>query len=168
MEEGTRLTIEKCTVTAVLAAWYLLMPQTGYANSPDSSVMDHLMSIVSHANVWHLGGNLFVVWLIRRRMYLLPSLVTAFVMSFIPAFGLWPIGLTMGFSGVLFAIAGIKWGIYSRHMDENQNGRVAWVNFLTKVLPLALIGIVIPHINWCIHLYCLMTGFTYGRFNKHI
>lgn len=162
-----RLTIEKTVLTVVLVTCYVLMPVTGYTNSLSlSGIPNHLIYMFSHANVWHLAGNLFVLWILKRRLYLLPAVIIGFVCSFLPAFGLWPIGITVGFSGVLFAVIGIKWGVYCNSFAEA--GRLFEVcaieEFYIKVLPLALIGIIIPHINWCLHLYCLLVGFLFGRF----
>jgi len=164
--------IEKTAVTAVLVLYWLLGVQTGYQNgyadgTPVGTVMEeHVLAMVSHAGAWHLAGNLFVLWLIAGRLHLLPSLAIAFLMSFVPAFGIvWPMsGVTMGFSGVLFAIIGIKWGIYCRSFDPAGTAfvRRAVREFCVKVLPFALIGIFIPQVNWCVHLYCVLTGFAYG------
>lgn len=165
----TRLTMEKTALTAVMVLWFLLMPVTGYTASLSlSEIPTHLIYMISHANVWHLAGNLFVLWILKRRLYLLPAAVIGFVCSFLPSFGLWPVGMTVGFSGVLFAIVGIKWGVYCRSFSYAGwlFERASYEEFCMKVLPFALIGIVIPHVNWCLHLYCLMTGFLFGRFLK--
>jgi len=162
--------VKKYTVMAVLVLWYILMPQTGYESSPDGNALEHAMSILSHANIWHLAANLFALWLVRNRMYLLPSLAIAFIMSFLPVWGIWQIGITMGFSGVLFAVFGIKWGVYCQDSADKSPlcGYEANWRFVTRVLPFAVCGILIPHINWCIHTYCLLAGFVYGRYNRHI
>lgn len=169
------ITIEKICVTVVLVAWYVLMPQTGYRSGCcDDAPMEHLLAMVSHAGVWHLACNLFVLWIMTRRLYLIPSMVIALVMSFVPSFGIiFPLdGVTMGFSGVLFAIVGIKWGVYCRHEDGRwpsdplYRKRKPYREFATKVLPFALVGILIPNINWCIHTYCLLAGLVYGRFQR--
>lgn len=174
--------VERMAVTVVLVLWWVIMPKVGYGGANDTpcpELLRHALYMVSHANVWHLLGNLFVLWIMRGKMYLVPSLVVAVVMSFVPACGtLWDaIGcgsaaaqptegvVTMGFSGVLFAIIGVKWGIWCRSFVVAgwPFERDAYLEFCAKVLPFALIGAVIPHVNWCLHLYCLMGGFLYGR-----
>ena len=166
-----RIVIEKIAISLVLTIWYLFLPVVGYeANDYESvNIPTHLAYMLSHANVWHLLGNLFVLWIMSNRLYLLPSVFIAFLCSFIPVFGIWPIGMTVGFSGVLFAIAGIKWGVYCRSfvLAGRWFEREALIEFAMKALPFALIGIVIPHINWCIHLYCMLSGFVYGRYYRH-
>jgi membrane associated rhomboid family serine protease len=169
-----RLTIEKTAVTAVLAAWYFFGPQYGYENglTPKVSLPDHVLYMLSHANVWHLLGNLFVLWIMRNRLYLASSVLIAFAASFLPVFSpVWPLdGVTMGFSGVIFAIFGVKWGVCCQSFRPAGMDAVrekTW-EFATKVVPFAIAGIIIPHVNWCLHLYCLLMGFAYGRWRwKH-
>ena len=167
-----RLTVEKTAVTAVLTLWYLLCPQIGYENSltPLEPLWAHALYMVSHANVWHLMGNLFVLWIMRNRIYLFASVMIAFAASFLPVYGLfWPLeGVTMGFSGVLFAIFGVKWGAYCQSFEPGgkRMTREAHAEFAVKAMPFALIGIAIPHVNWCLHLYCLLGGFAYGRWGR--
>lgn len=166
-----KLIIEKTVLTAVLTIWWIAGPMIGYGGEDCrdtaiyTTIMGHTLYWLSHANVWHLAGNVFVLWLIRYRLYLLPSVVIAVVCSWIPAFGLWPMGMTVGFSGVIFAVFGIKWGVYCRSFAEAgwlfERGAIE--EFCMKALPFALIGIVIPHVNWCLHLYCILAGFCYGR-----
>lgn len=161
-----RETIEKCVVTAVLVVSFALLPAVGYRNGETGQLLPHAAYMLCHANVWHLAGNLFVLWIMRGKLHLIPSVMIAFLTSFIPSWSMWgEVGVTMGFSGVLFAIAGIKWGVYCRYASAMGRlfGRTAIREFMMKALPFALIGIFIPHINWCIHLYCMLAGFAYGR-----
>ncbi len=161
--------IEKYVVTAVLVACYLFAPAIGYENGDVENTLPHIAYMFCHANVWHLAGNLFVLWIMHGRLYLIPSLVIAFLCSFIPGFSIYgDVGMTMGFSGVLFAIAGIKWGVYCMYASSMGQifGKSAFHDFLMKALPFAVIGILIPHINWCIHLYCMLLGFVYGRYRR--
>lgn len=172
MRKPERLTIEKLAVTAVLVLCWILMPVTGYDDGDSHGLgvgrvfVGHVLYMLSHANVWHLAGNLFVLWLLRQRLYLLPSVAIAFLCSWIPAIGLWPLEMTVGFSGVIFAVFGIKWGVYCRSFAEAGRlfERAAVEEFCMKALPFALIGIIIPHVNWCLHLYCILAGFLYGRY----
>lgn len=156
--------VEKTVISVVLTACWLLLPAVGYQ---DCDIKDaaHFYYMFCHVNIWHLAGNLFVLWLMRGRLYLMPSLLIAYWCSLIPAFSIYgDVGMTIGFSGVLFAIWGIKWGAYCRrNIIPLDRYEVIW-RFMTKVLPFAMIGIVIPHVNWCLHLYCLLAGFVYGRF----
>ena len=161
--------IEKCAVTLVLVAYWLFLPAVGYTNGDTENIKVHLLYIVSHANIWHLAGNLLCLWLIRRKLYLCSSLVIAFLASLIPAFSIYgDVGVTLGFSGVLFAIVGTKWGVYCRicrqtHIAQWKN---ALSQFMIRILPFALLGILIPHVNWCLHTYCLLAGFAYGWFRR--
>lgn len=156
---------EKFALTFVILTYWLFAPQVGYDNGDTDNIPAHVYYMLSHANIWHLAANLFVLWFMRGKLYILPSLMIAFLASFIPACTLWgEVGVTMGFSGVLFAIYGIKWGVYCKSKYGLLPSACAFDEFLLKAVPFALIGILIPHLNWCIHLYSLLAGYFYGRF----
>lgn len=157
---------EKLLVTLMLVAWYIWMPQVGYTSSIEGS--EHFTYMLCHANIWHLAGNVFVLWMIPGKLYLAGSIVIAFLSTYLPALGsVWDgllfDGQTMGFSGVLFAIAGVQWGKHIWLQSSRYKQRKETWTFLTKALPWTLAGVLIPHINWSIHLYCMMFGFIYGR-----
>ena len=182
----------KAIIAVILIACYLCLPQTGYIssefipthNTDTENIPAHILYMLSHANIWHLAGNLLVLLWWKGRLHLPSSLAIAFVFSFLPVFGLWPMGITMGFSGVLFAMIGTQWGIYCRHRSSSchrsqrffaglshhslciSKGLISKPTsiFLCRILPFAALGIFIPHINWCLHTYCLLAGFIYGRF----
>lgn len=149
----------KTILSIIMVAWYVFMPITGYDNGSISPTLPHFLYIWSHANIWHLAGNLFVLWLLRGQLYIYKSILVAFLCSFIPAIGLWPIGITVGFSGVLFATAGIKYGVYCKNASFRH---LAFAEFCMKALPFTFIFIIVPHVNWCLHLYCLLAGFACG------
>ena len=153
-------------VTAILVATFAMLPAVGYRNGQTEQLLPHVAYMFCHANVWHLAGNLFVLWIMRGRLHMIPSVLIAFLLSYLPSCSIWgEVGTTLGFSGVLFAIAGIKWGIYYRYAEEMGEifGKEAFVEFMIKALPFAIMGIFIPYVNWCIHFYCMMAGFVYGR-----
>lgn len=158
-------TIQKTVVTLVLVSWFLLMPHTGYC--PDSNDLEHFTYLLSHANILHLAGNLFVLWLMRLKN-LYAALLIAVLASYMPAVGsIWDgfafDSITIGFSGVLFAIVGTGWGWAIRNTDDTLQRTIWYRQFATKVLPFAILGLFVPHINWCLHTYCLLAGFIYGR-----
>lgn len=162
-----RETFEKIAITLVLVAWWIILPVTGYTSADDDDMWPHLAYMLSHVNIWHLAGNLIVLWIMRGRLYVIPSMPIAFIASFMPAFGIWgDLGMTVGFSGVLFAIGGIKWGVYCTRRYGRYFSACALDDFMRKALPFALIGILIPHLNWCLHLYALIFGYVYGRGKK--
>lgn len=163
--------IEKTIVTLLLCGWYVEGQQVGY-HQGDMSPLLHLQAMVSHANIWHLAGNLFVIYLLRR-LYIVPAVLLAFVASYIPTVGtLWDllgccdaaIDGTMGFSGAIFAMLGIMWG---RHFVEYAGkdrfyGCCVIEAFCKNMLPWALIGFFIPHICWELHFYSLVLGVIWG------
>ena len=153
MKRPTRLTIEKTAMTVMTLSWWLFLPPMGYA-AGDPDILHHLAYIFSHANIWHLAGNLFVLWMLRQDIHLIPSLAVAVAASYLPAWSIYgELGTTIGMSGVLFAIAGIRWGLCDKPFSV----------FAVKALPFVMIGFFIPNINWCIHLYSLVSGYIYGR-----
>lgn len=166
--EDVRVT-EKLLVTLALVSWYAAGHKIGYSHNT-YNLEEHALYILSHANVWHLIGNLFVMWMLKR-FPIIPALLIAFFVSFIPTSGtLWcllgydTVGVTMGFSGVLFAMLGINWGNQVTFYWQKSSfvGTHVIDNFCKKMLPWALIGFFIPHVNWELHLFSLMTGFLYG------
>lgn len=193
-------TVEKVVMTMVLTLWWLFGPVVGYgdileggpAGNPTGTiveiVMPHVLYMVSHASFWHLLGNVFVLWMVNGRLFLWRALAIAFLCSWLPGVGsIWeivnnePVALTVGFSGVLFAIFGIKWGHYcvGQHKGKiSRKGRVLdeqrtalsekrLKRFCTHVLPFAVIGFFVPHLNWTIHLYCLTAGFFVGMLDGY-
>ena len=155
---------EKFILSFVILTFWLLLPKVGYENGDTENVLAHILYIFCHVNLWHFFGNIFVLWFIRGKLYLVPSLMIAFLVSFIPAWSVWgEVGVTMGFSGVLFAIYGIKWGVHCRRKYGLDFSMSTNKDFLLKAMPFALIGIIIPNLNWCIHLYSLLAGYIYGR-----
>ena len=141
-----------------LVGSYFLLPKYGFTSSfyPLSS---HLLYPLSHANIWHLMANCLCLYLLRCPLHIVASYTIAVLCSFLPCplfidmlfFG-GSEGVTYGFSGVLFAIVGIAWGRAGRFREMLSRNK--W--FL-------IIPAFIPHINFLIHLYCLIAGYAYGR-----
>lgn len=162
---------DKCFVTSVLAGCWLAGVQVGYCDD-GGTIWEHILYIVSHGSMLHLAGNLFVLWVLRGRLWLWQAVMVAVVMSFVPSLpGVWdafcPDGkssgtVTMGFSGVLFAIIGAKWG-EAVQRSSGERRAAAWRAFVTKVMPFVLAGAFIPHVNWSLHACCLGGGLLTGR-----
>lgn len=157
-------TVEKLAVAVVLCFVAVVFQPA----KPADALYRHVWWIFYHANVWHLAGNLFVLWCMTGRLWLWPSVAMTVAASWLPVVpGVWEMWdslakpasavVTLGFSGVLFAMAGVKWGVAIK------GGRVTWWTFCKKVVPVVLLGALVPHVNWSIHGYCLMMGVAYGR-----
>ena len=158
----------KAVVTLVLVAWWIAGPVVGYKPS-GGTIWEHLGWMVSHGNVWHLAGNVFVMWCLKGRLHLGVGVVTAFLCSWLPVVpGVWELFTagealsTAGFSGVLCAMIGVKWGEWIRSCNDI----AAYWTFGKRVLPWLLVGVFVPHINWSIHVYCVMAGLVYGRWKR--
>lgn len=169
----TKGTISKVMMTVLLVVWWLYGPRVGYYPVGETdghtigTIWEHVLWPLSHANVWHLAGNLWVLrWLKGERLYIRECYVMAVLCSFLPVLpGLWDIFSageplsTVGFSGVLCASIGIRWGIWAKSC----NTVAAYRTFCKRVLPFVAVGFLIPHVNWSIHLYCLLMGVMYGN-----
>ena len=140
----------KLVVSLLLVGSYFFLPKY------DS----HLLYPFSHANVFHLMANILCLWMLRCKMHLPETYLIAVLCSLLPSFSLYD-GIagggftseepTYGFSGILFAMVGISWGKIHRFRDMIQRNK--W--FL-------VIPAFIPHINFLIHIYCLLLGYLYG------
>ena len=140
-------------MSAVLVGSYFLMPKYGF--TLHSPLIDHILYPLSHANIWHLAGNILCLWMIKCKPYILATFVCAVLCSFLPCPQLPLYGgvtdPTMGFSGVLFAMVGVSWGKAHRFKD------MIWKNKWYLIIPAFL-----PHVNFLIHFYCLIAGYLFG------
>lgn len=169
----------KAVVTLVLVGWWLFGPVVGYgpageaADTMAGTIWEHLGWMVSHGNVWHLAGNVFVLWCLTGRLHVMAGVVIAFLCSWLPVLpGVWELfadgemSATVGFSGVLCGMIGVKWGAWCRTQWQTAvHGGCYWT-FAKKVMPILLVGIFVPHINWSIHVYCVTAGLLYGRWKR--
>lgn len=150
----------KIVVCLVLVGSYFFFPKYGFTAFGDS-LTNHLLYPLSHANIWHLAANILCLWMIPCRLYIFVTYSIAVLCSFLPSFCLFDSiaqgGIaelsepTYGFSGVLFAIIGISWGRVHRFRD------MLWKNKWYLIIPAFL-----PHVNFLIHIYCLLAGYLYG------
>lgn len=97
-----------------------------------------------HANVFHLGVNLLVLWSIRNRIAAAESLTVAAIGSLLPMYVGEP---TMGLSGFLFAAFGWMWG---------KTGM--WKEAFKRALPVIGCTMIVPNVNGLLHLYCFTLG----------
>jgi membrane associated rhomboid family serine protease len=147
---------QKIILSEILIVAFLFYPKVAYNISPLSfgegtGVGCHFLSIFSHANIFHLLGNLLCIWLIKCKFRLLPALAVSFVCSFLPQWSLWgSADAACGFSGVLFAVVGMAWGEVHRFKDMVRK----------CVIPLVICGLF-PNVNIFIHLYCLLLGYAF-------
>ena len=155
--DGVRLILSQ-----ILIAAYLFYPMAAYninSSLPMQGGMGwvslHFLSLFSHANIFHLLGNLLCLWLMKCRFRLPQALAISFVCSFLPQWSLWGgTELACGFSSVLFAVAGMAWGEAGRFRDMVKK----------CVLPLIIVGLF-PNVNIFIHLYALLLGYAYSHFS---
>lgn len=131
----------------------------------------HVLFPLSHANIFHLLCNMLAFAYIRGNLHFIPALIINFLASFLPVIYIYgDPALTCGFSGIIFAILGAKWGAYFYHTYiehyDPTNLRTNLRRFsLYIILPIA-ISVLIPNINWSLHLYTLIMGIFYGVIYK--
>ena len=148
----------KLVVSCILVGSYFFFPKYGFTSfnpTHPTDILSHILYPLSHANIWHLAANILCLWMLRCPLHITATFVCAVLCSFLPC-PLLPLygesdALTMGFSGVLFAMVGISWGKISRFKDMIRR------NWWVLIVPAFL-----PHINFLIHLYCLLAGYCFG------
>lgn len=152
----------KLVVSIFLVGSYFIFPKYGFT-SFGGAIENHLLYPISHANIWHLAANVLCLWMLRCPLHLAVTYAVAVLCSFLPSFCLFDSIMqggfhelsepTYGFSGVLFAMVGISWGKIHRFRDMILRNK--WI---------LIIPAFIPHINFLIHIYCLLLGYLYGRY----
>lgn len=158
----------KFVVTVVLVLSYFFLPKYGFTSSisivSGGSLIGNLLYPISHANIYHLLANILCLWMLRCPLHLFATYTIAVLCSFLPSFSLFDFLVgrgtalaepTYGFSGVLFAMVGISWGRVHRFRDMLSRNK--WI---------LIIPAFVPHINFLIHLYCLLLGYAYGIIQK--
>ena len=144
----------KLIVCLVLVVSYFSLPKYGFTfNGP---LVNHFLYPFSHANIWHLAANTLCLCMLRCKTHIIATYICAVLCSFLPCPQLplwWNDGTepTMGYSGVLFVMVGISWGKIHRFRD------MIYRNKWFLILPAFL-----PHVNFLIHIYCLIAGYLYG------
>lgn len=143
------MSTQKSFIIIVLVLSFFLLPK--YAVGDDSGFIHHVLFPISHANIFHLAGNILCLWLFKIKLHLPVTVAVSFVCSYLPQFNLWGMEPFMGFSGILFAVIGIMYG------RQNRPKRM----FKYCIIPLLITGLF-PHVCLSIHLYCLLAGYAYG------
>lgn len=170
----------KIIVTLILVVGFLLDPH--YSPADEGVMLDHVLAPFRHANIWHLAGNIFCLWMLHLNRTTTPSqqnpskiplytpkeclgepfrrILQGMAIAFICGFLRWK-SPTIGFSGVLFAMVGVMWGecLAGGH---GTNVKKVLNRFMTRCMPWAVVGMIIPHIDGMLHTACLLCGLFYG------
>ena len=151
----------KIVVCFILVGSYFLLPKYGFTFNGD--LLSHFLYPFSHANIWHLAANCLCLFMLRCPLHIAATYLIAVICSFLPSFCLIDSIVqggfaalkepTYGYSGILFAMVGISWGKIHRFRDMILRNK--WI---------LIIPAFIPHINFLIHIYCLLAGYLYGRY----
>lgn len=111
-------------------------------------ILNRLAYSFCHANIWHLAINIFVLWSIQGKLYVIAPLAIAIYASTLPMCVTEP---TMGLSGFLFAWFGIAWG----------RAKKPWQG-MKAILPYILITMLISNVNGLLHLYTFLLGLVFS------
>lgn len=143
--------LEKVVVSLVLIFFFLFIPKYSLSVEEGQGVGSHFLFAFSHANIFHLAGNVLCLYLLKIRLRLPITLAVSFVCSWLPQWSLWGAEPILGFSGVLFAAVGIAWG------------RVGQFKRMLRycLLPTIVFGLF-PHIAMTFHIYTLLLGYAIG------
>ena len=155
---------QKYILSAILILAFVAMPDfTAMPVNGDNEwhnhsvrwLTGHALFALSHANVFHLAGNLLCLYLMKIPLRLPLTLGISFVCSFIPVWSVWEVQAVCGFSGVLLASIGYAFGDAAW---RNHSG--LWLKRMVKwcVVPTVVTGLL-PHMAMAFHLYCLAAGY---------
>lgn len=158
-------TLVKFVVCFLLVGSYFFLPKYGFTSFDGSvsvdSVIGNFLYPLSHANIWHLAANILCLWMLRCPTHIFATYLIAVLCSFLPSFSIYDCIVqggfaalsepTYGFSGILFAMVGISWGKIHRLRDMIVRNK--WYLIIPAFL---------PHVNFLIHIYCLLAGYLYG------
>lgn len=145
----TLTTSYKLIITTIMVVSFAFLPKYGFVpfGREGFDLKCTLLFNFCHANIYHLLANILGLWLIKGKLHLPMALTISLTASLLPEFII-PI---YGCSGTLFAIVGIKYGLY---------GNLNYM--LKKTWWVLLIPLFIPNIAGLFHIYCILLGFMYG------
>ncbi len=139
---------EDCTTHAltVLVLGFALQLALGMSvGYTDRSILPHLAFALFHANVFHLAANAMTLSLLRPSW---SDLLAGFIISFLASFLAVTPMPTIGFSGVLYAMIGMRTTLFRGRFTFPK----AWFSgFL-------LAGLFLPNVNGLLHLLCFVAG----------
>lgn len=135
----------KITAIAILALVYFI--PCNAAVSTDSVWWTHFVYMFFHANIFHLIGNCYALFLLLNKRIVIPAYLIAVIVSFVP------MPPTVGISSMLFAIIGMC-RINSK-----------WEKVLVYIYLIS--GLFIPGINGTIHISSFVLGTLYKLYLKN-
>lgn len=140
---------EKVETIAVLAIIFLLVKDASiFGFCHGSAWWTHFSYPLFHASWMHLAGNCYALWFVYNRIpFGKLTVPTIYAISVAASFLFPPELPTIGFSGAIFAMAGIN---VARNITKK--------SILSSVFALS-IGFVLPSCNGVIHLVSFLIGF---------
>ncbi len=133
--------------TLMVLGFALQMALDFHPGYTDASLLPHMTFAFFHANVFHLAANMMTLHLLQPSCR---NLLAAYAISFATSFlAIAPLP-TMGFSGILYVLIGIRTNLFT--------GRFSfWKGWFVMFL---FAGIAMPNVNGLLHLFCFIGGLT--------
>lgn len=142
------------TITTILALYGIVIDQSIGLHT-NCVWYDRLLYPFAHANMLHLLVNLYIfnICFLKCNMSV-RQMVASFLIALIA-----PASATnvVGLSGVCFALFGILFA----HIKKDKR-----VTYLLQVAISLLIGCIVPHLAWTVHLFCFVIGLVVGLIFK--
>lgn len=115
----------------------------------DSGIFTHLTFHFAHASVWHLAGNALCFYVLTRRGVYWKELCASFLLATLCSF-IAPHKLpTIGMSGLIFALYGIKLSRLSKLSTR----------FLIQTALVLILPGITGKVNVWLHIVCLISGY---------
>lgn len=173
----------RTTITVILTALFItgIHISTMPGVPTPSGITTHLLFHFTHCNIFHLLCNLICLWSIKGKLHLpqayiiatLSSVSIATLASLATVPSGFPLGQgTQGFSAILLAIIGYKWGLwFNKPITKDQRINATKRICLYILLPI-LICAFIPNVNTPLHLLSFTLAFfvapAFQRLSGHI
>lgn len=140
----------KQIISLILISLYITNIHTPVDGST-SAITPHLLFHFTHCNIFHLLCNLICLWNIKGNLHLIPAYLIATAASFLMLNGS-PVG-TQGFSAILLAIIGYKWGKWFAQPHTTHQRTSALKRIAKYILLPTAVCAFIPNVNASIHFY---------------
>lgn len=135
--------------SALMAALYLAFPGCWDTLDTEGAFFRHAAFMLMHGNLPHLAANCYALMLLPAVS--MPSLAAAMLISCAASFTC--TGLTVGFSGVIYAVIGMM-----QTMRTFPSGKAIALTSLS----VAVTGFM-PGIDWRMHVLCYIASLAAGR-----
>lgn len=144
------------SIIATLLASYNIFLSKDFGLHSNCSLLERSLYPFIHANILHVIVNIYIFNLCFYKCNMsVRQMVLSFVIGFFAPASL---SNVVGLSGVCFALFGILFA----HIKKGKR-----VTYLAQVFITILVGLIVPHIAWSVHLFCFAFGLFSGLIFKN-